>query len=73
VYHHKLGFLNHVDEREIYVRTSTETRTHQVSGALLYGMDATLKESGRLFKLHTQPSNVRYLSSSKCSSFTAGS
>ncbi|KIN93474.1 hypothetical protein M404DRAFT_171145 [Pisolithus tinctorius Marx 270] len=39
VYHDRLGFLEHVNEKEIYVRTSTEPRTQQAAGAMLYGMD----------------------------------
>jgi hypothetical protein len=56
VYHGKLGFLKTVDERTIHVRTSTETRTFQVAGGLLYGMDRSIAH--RPFKVHTQPDNV---------------
>lgn len=56
VYHGKLGFLQHVDERELYIRTSTETRTHQVAGGFLFGMDRSMLD--RSFKIHTQPANV---------------
>lgn len=57
VYHTKLGFLEDINEEDIYIRTSTETRTHQVAGGLLYGMDPAT--AGRTFKIHTQPANVR--------------
>jgi 2-phosphoxylose phosphatase len=56
LYHKKLGFLNKVNEHELYIRTSTETRTFQVAGGMLYGMDPhTVKQP---FKVHNQPANV---------------
>ncbi|KAG6372592.1 phosphoglycerate mutase-like protein [Boletus reticuloceps] len=56
VYHDKLGFLNTVDPRDIHVRTSTEVRTHQVAGAILYGMDPST--IGRQWPIYTQPQNI---------------
>jgi hypothetical protein len=56
VYHGKLGFLKRVDEKTLHVRTSTSTRTFQVTGGLLYGMDKSIAR--RSFKVHTEPSNV---------------
>ncbi|GJJ08539.1 hypothetical protein Clacol_002757 [Clathrus columnatus] len=49
VYINKLKFLKGVDAIDVYVRTSTEDRTYQVAGALLYGMDETL--SKKQFKI----------------------
>jgi hypothetical protein len=60
VYHKKLGLLNKVgegrDEDELYIRTSTETRTFQVAGGMLYGMDPS--RGGNPFKVHNQPNTV---------------
>ncbi|KAG8215761.1 phosphoglycerate mutase-like protein [Butyriboletus roseoflavus] len=56
VYHDALGFLDTVDPRDIYVRTSTEVRTHQVAGAILYGMDPST--IGRRWPIYTQPQNI---------------
>ncbi|KAI5999955.1 phosphoglycerate mutase-like protein [Pisolithus albus] len=53
VYHEKLGFLDHVNEKDIYIRTSTEPRTHQVAGAMLYGMDPDT--AGKQWSVHMQP------------------
>lgn len=53
VYHEKLGFLERVNEKEIYIRTSTEPRTHQVAGAMLYGMDPDT--AGKQWSVHMQP------------------
>ncbi|KAI6098881.1 phosphoglycerate mutase-like protein, partial [Pisolithus croceorrhizus] len=53
VYHEGLGFLEHVNEKEIYIRTSTEPRTHQVAGAILYGMDPDT--AGKQWSVHMQP------------------
>lgn len=53
VYHERLGFLEHVNEKEIYIRTSTEPRTHQVAGAMLYGMDPDT--AGKQWSVHMQP------------------
>ncbi|KIJ59604.1 hypothetical protein HYDPIDRAFT_33044 [Hydnomerulius pinastri MD-312] len=56
VYHHKLGFLEHVNQEDIYVRTTTEVRTYQVAGGLLYGMDpSTVKQR---WPVYTQPENI---------------
>jgi hypothetical protein len=57
VYHDKLHFLTEVDEDQLYVRTSTETRTFQVAGGMLYGMDKRM--AAKTFKVYTQPSVVR--------------
>ncbi|KAH9851200.1 phosphoglycerate mutase-like protein [Lenzites betulinus] len=56
VYHHALRFLTSVDERDIFVRTSTETRTFQVAGGLLVGMDPSM--STKTFPVTTQPSPI---------------
>lgn len=56
VYHKKLGFLNVVDDKHLYVRTSTETRTFQVAGGMLYGMDPNVRNNA--FKVHNQPGNA---------------
>jgi hypothetical protein len=56
VYHKKLGFLNVVDDKHLYVRTSTETRTFQVAGGMLYGMDPNVQNKS--FKVHNQPGNA---------------
>jgi hypothetical protein len=60
VYHGKLQFLDTVNKEDLYIRTSSETRTHQVAGGLLYGMDPSSSKNS--FPLHTQPTNVRVLS-----------
>ena len=57
VYHDKLGFLKTVNENDIFIRTSTETRTFQVAGGLLAGMDPGM--IGRPFPVTTQPAPVR--------------
>jgi 2-phosphoxylose phosphatase len=56
VYHGKLGFLQEVNERQLYIRTSTETRTFQVAGGMLYGMNKKLATN--TFKVYTQPDVV---------------
>ncbi|KAI0698791.1 phosphoglycerate mutase-like protein [Earliella scabrosa] len=56
VYHHELGFLTSVTEKDIFIRTSTETRTFQVAGGLLSGMDPA--RAGKLFPVTTQPSPI---------------
>ncbi|KAF8552843.1 phosphoglycerate mutase-like protein [Imleria badia] len=56
VYHDELGFLDTVDPRDIYVRTTTEVRTQQVAGAILYGMDPST--IGRRWPVYTQPQNI---------------
>jgi hypothetical protein len=57
VYHKKLRFLKNVDEKDIFIRTSTETRTSQVAGGLLFGMDSSSVRGS--FKVHNQPGNAR--------------
>ncbi|KAF9223286.1 phosphoglycerate mutase-like protein [Gyrodon lividus] len=56
VYHGKLGFLEHVNTADIYIRTSTEVRTHQVAGAILYGMDPSTVT--QRWPVYTQPENI---------------
>ena len=57
MYHDKVDFLPSVNTKDILVRTSTEDRTQQVAGGLLFGMDPeTAKKSWPVF---TQPSGVR--------------
>ncbi|KAI0920703.1 hypothetical protein AcV5_010377 [Taiwanofungus camphoratus] len=56
VYAHKLGFLQTINEDDIYVRTSTETRTFQVAGGLLTGMDPDM--ATKTFPVTTQPSVI---------------
>lgn len=59
MYHDKIGFLTSVNTRDILVRTSTEDRTQQVAGGLLFGMDPST--AGTSWPLHTQPENVLLL------------
>ncbi|KAH9927379.1 phosphoglycerate mutase-like protein [Amylocystis lapponica] len=54
VYSDELGFLQTVNEDDIFIRTSTETRTFQVAGGLLAGMDSSM--ATRSFPVTTQPS-----------------
>ncbi|KAN0078177.1 Histidine phosphatase superfamily [Tylopilus felleus] len=56
VYHDTLRFLDVVDPRDIEFRTTTEVRTHQVAGAILYGMDPSTV--GRRWPIYTQPENI---------------
>ncbi|KAH9911777.1 phosphoglycerate mutase-like protein [Epithele typhae] len=56
VYHNKLGFLKKVDEEDILVRTSAATRTFQVAGGLLFGMDPNMAVKD--FPVTTQPENI---------------
>ncbi|KAL6303379.1 phosphoglycerate mutase-like protein [Sparassis latifolia] len=56
VYADRLHFLDSVNEDDILFRTSTETRTFQVVGGLLTGMDATM--AGKSFPVTTQPSPI---------------
>jgi hypothetical protein len=59
VYHHKLGFLESVNQEDIYIRTSTEPRTFQVAGGMLFGMDQNTAKQD--FAAHVQPGNVNSL------------
>ncbi|KAH7888873.1 phosphoglycerate mutase-like protein [Phlebopus sp. FC_14] len=56
VYHHKLNFLTRVNQGEIHVRATTEVRTHQVAGAILYGMDPSTRKER--WPIRTQPQNI---------------
>jgi len=56
VYVHRLKFLKDVNPTDIWVRTSTEDRTYQVAGGLLYGVDASVDQ--KVFKVHNQPAAV---------------
>jgi 2-phosphoxylose phosphatase len=64
VYHDKLGFLKSVNEKDILLRTSTELRTHQVAGGLLYGMDPNVQAA--TFPVHCQPENGNKRPPSPC-------
>ncbi|KLO07369.1 phosphoglycerate mutase-like protein [Schizopora paradoxa] len=56
IYHDELGFLESVNTKDILMRTSTEDRTQQVAGGLLFGFDKTM--ATKTFPLHAQPSNI---------------
>lgn len=56
VYARKLGFLTSVNEKDMFVRTSVETRTMQVASGLLVGMDRSF--ATKTFPVTTQPSPV---------------
>ncbi|TFY63637.1 hypothetical protein EVJ58_g3134 [Rhodofomes roseus] len=56
VYAQKLGFLESVNEQDIFVRTSVADRTYQVAGGLLTGMDPTM--ATKTFPVLTQPSVI---------------
>ncbi|KAI0772316.1 phosphoglycerate mutase-like protein [Trametes elegans] len=56
VYSRELGFLKSVNERDIFIRTSTETRTFQVASGLLVGMDPRM--ATKSFPVTTQPSPI---------------
>ncbi|KAH9929330.1 phosphoglycerate mutase-like protein [Fomitopsis serialis] len=56
VYAQKLGFLQSVNEDDIFIRTSVADRTYQVAGGLLTGMDPTM--ATKTFPVLTQPSAI---------------
>ncbi|KAI0659475.1 phosphoglycerate mutase-like protein [Cubamyces menziesii] len=56
VYHSELGYLKSVNEKDIFIRTSTETRTFQVASGLLVGMDSRM--ASKTFPVTTQPSPI---------------
>jgi len=56
IYAKKLGFLSSVNQKDIFVRTSTETRTFQVAGGMLTGMDPEMPT--KTFPVTTQPSTI---------------
>ncbi|KIP12191.1 hypothetical protein PHLGIDRAFT_62597 [Phlebiopsis gigantea 11061_1 CR5-6] len=56
VYSGKIGFLNSVNEKDIFLRTSVETRTMQVASGLLVGMDKSM--ATKTFPVTTQPSPI---------------
>ena len=56
LYGHELRFLTSVNERDIFVRTSVETRTMQVAGGFVAGMDPDF--ISKAFPVTTQPSPV---------------
>ena len=58
MYHDQLGFLSAVSEDDILIRTSTEPRTMQVAGGILFGMDESTAQAGKRWKVVTQPSAV---------------
>lgn len=53
----KLRFLQNVNAKDIWVRTTTEDRTYQVAGGMLYGMDNSM--DNQPFKVHNEPTPVR--------------
>ncbi|CAL1698559.1 unnamed protein product [Somion occarium] len=56
VYGQKLRLLHSVNEKDIFVRTSTATRTFQVAGGMLTGMDPALARQS--FPVVTQPGTI---------------
>lgn len=56
VYSTKLGLLHSVNEKDFFVRTSTETRTFEVAGGMLAGMQPSL--INKSFPVHNQPSPI---------------
>lgn len=56
IYSKKLGLLKSVNEQDIFVRTSVETRTMQVASGLLTGFDKSF--ATKVFPVTTQPSPV---------------
>ncbi|EKM52252.1 uncharacterized protein PHACADRAFT_176271 [Phanerochaete carnosa HHB-10118-sp] len=56
VYSQKLGFLQSVNEKDIFMRTSVETRTMQVASGLLVGFDPSM--ATKTFPVTTQPSPI---------------
>ncbi|TFK81329.1 phosphoglycerate mutase-like protein [Polyporus arcularius HHB13444] len=56
VYGRKLGFLTSVNAKDIFIRTSTETRTFQVASGVLVGMDPAM--AAKSFPVTTQPSPI---------------
>ena len=63
VYGRELGFLDSVNEGDIFVRTSVETRTMQVAGGFIAGMDPAFVS--KAFPVTTQPSPVSMAYSSQ--------
>jgi hypothetical protein len=57
VYAKKLGLLKSVNEKDIFFRTSVETRTMQVASGLITGFDPAF--ATKVFPVTTQPSPVR--------------
>ncbi|KAI0799747.1 phosphoglycerate mutase-like protein [Irpex lacteus] len=56
VYSKKLGFLKSVNEKDIFIRTSVETRTMQVASGILTGFDKSF--ASKTFPVTTQPSPI---------------
>ncbi|KAI0683289.1 phosphoglycerate mutase-like protein [Cytidiella melzeri] len=56
VYSKELGLLQSVNENDIFVRTSVETRTMQVASGLLAGFDPSF--ATKTFPVTTQPSPI---------------
>ncbi|KAI0341131.1 phosphoglycerate mutase-like protein [Trametopsis cervina] len=56
IYSGKLGLLKSVNEQDIFVRTSVETRTMQVASGLLTGFDKSF--ATKVFPVTTQPSPI---------------
>lgn len=56
VYSDKLKFLEEIDSSTVWVRTSTEDRTYQVAGGMLFGMNPNL--SKQPFKVVTEPASI---------------
>lgn len=45
-----------MNPNDIYVRTSTEDRTYEVAGGMLFGIDPAIE--GKSFKVFTEPASV---------------
>ncbi|KAF8484365.1 phosphoglycerate mutase-like protein [Gautieria morchelliformis] len=56
VYIDKLKFLQNINAKDIWVRTTTEDRTYQVAGGMLYGMDNSV--DNQPFKVHNEPASI---------------
>ena len=56
MYAKKLKFLKTVNQKDIFIRSSTSTRVFEVAGGLLTGMQSSMVNKS--FPVHTQPSNV---------------
>ena len=56
MYSKKLGLLKSVNEKDIFVRTSVETRTMHVASGLITGFDKSFQT--KTFPTTTQPSPV---------------
>jgi hypothetical protein len=71
VYHERLNFLRTVNSEDIHVRATTEVRTHQVAGGILFGMDPTISKSP--WPVYTQPEGVCNLCLCPCENVSSES